>query len=104
MLPTDLEHYLSEIARVLKKGAKCIASFWLTDAKIGSPYHDYSEVCEIYNKEEPEHGVFYLEEFVLGLYKQNGLVVEQLSHRPWNAGKDSDPNQQQDTIVAVKHG
>jgi SAM-dependent methyltransferase len=70
MLPPDMEYYLSEIARVLKKGAKCIASFWLTDAKIGRPYHDYSEVCEIYNKEEPEHGVYYLEEFVLGLYRK----------------------------------
>jgi SAM-dependent methyltransferase len=57
MLPADMEHYLSEIARVLVKNSKFISSFWLTEVKIGSPYYDYSDVCEIYRKEEPEHGL-----------------------------------------------
>jgi SAM-dependent methyltransferase len=104
MLPTDMEHYLSEIARVLVRGAKCISSFWLTDVKLGSPYYDYSEVCEIYSKEEPEHGVFYIEEFVRSLYRRYGLTVGRLVHGSWITREDSDPNHQQDIIIAVRQG
>jgi hypothetical protein len=102
MLPADVEHYLSEIARVMKDGAKCVASFWLTDMKLGSPYYDFSEVCEIYSRGEPEHGVIYVEDHVRGLYRQYGLVIENLKHGSWIKREDSDPNHRQDIIIAVK--
>ena len=95
MLPADMEHYLSEVARVMLKNAKSICTFWLTDAKLGSPYYEYSEVCEIYSKEYPEHGVVYIEEYVRGLYKRCGLNIHYVYHGDLNKRK-------QDIIVAVK--
>jgi SAM-dependent methyltransferase len=104
MLPDDLEHYLSEIGRVLKRGAKCIASFWLTDAKRGTPYYDYSAVCEIANRQEPEHGVFYLERHVLALYTRYGFDRVTVKHGSWIARPDSCTAHRQDIVVAVKNG
>jgi len=87
MLPADLEHYVSEIARVMAKGATCIASFWLTEKKQGfwltkeqgPPLHDYSEFCEIYRLEEPGHGVIYVESYVRDLYRGAGLAINDIN-------------------------
>ena len=102
MLPADMEHYLSEISRVLKPGAKCIASFWLTDKLLGHPYHFYSEVCEIYRLEEPEHGVIYREDYVRELYSEYGLELRNLSHGSWIERPDSSNTHRQDVVVAIK--
>jgi SAM-dependent methyltransferase len=102
MLPADMEHYLSEISRVLKPGGKCIASYWLTDKRIGNPYHFYSDVCEIYRLEEPEHGVIYLEDYVKDLYAQVGLQLRNVSHGSWIERPDSSKTHRQDVVVALK--
>jgi SAM-dependent methyltransferase len=95
MLPEDMEHYLSEVARVTVKNEKCICTFWLIDAELGSPYHEYSEVCKIYSKEYPEHGVLYIAEYVRDLYKRCGLRIQHVYRGNLNMRK-------QDIIVAVK--
>jgi SAM-dependent methyltransferase len=102
MLPEDMEHYVSEIARVLKPEAKCSASFWLTAAQIGTPYHQYSEVCEIYRVEEPEHGVIYVEDYVKGLYARYGLRIAHLYHGCWIQRADSSQAHKQDIVIAEK--
>lgn len=33
MLPSDVEHYLSEIARVLRKNGRCLVTFFLLNAE-----------------------------------------------------------------------
>ena len=37
MLPADREHYLSEIARVMSRGAKCVITHFILDAKKTKP-------------------------------------------------------------------
>jgi SAM-dependent methyltransferase len=78
MLPDDMEHYLAEIARVLVPGGICISSFWIAATTMGAPYHPYSDCCYIYNPAAPEHGVFYLEEFVRSCYDRYGLTLQTL--------------------------
>jgi SAM-dependent methyltransferase len=104
MLPADMEHYLSEIARVLSRGAKCVISYWLSDSKKGPPYHSVSDVCEIYDPAFPEHGVVYLERFVTELYEKHGLRIETLMPGSERQRPDSNPNSRQDIVIAIKHG
>jgi SAM-dependent methyltransferase len=95
MLPADVEHYLAEIARVLVKRAKCICTFWLTAAPMGSPYHKHSEFCELYSRQHPEHGVIYLEEYLRSLYQRQGLNIQHVYHGNWM-------KRQQHIVVAVR--
>lgn len=102
MLPADMEHYLSEIARVLRPGGKCVVSYFLSDSKKGPPYHSVSEVCEIADVEFPEHGVIYLEGFVTELYEEHGLQIETLMPGSDRRKPDSNPNSRQDIVIAIK--
>ena len=102
MLPADMEHYLAEIFRVMDAGATFIASFWLMDSKEDRPLtHEYSDICTVYRIDEPEHGVFYIENYVLDVYKRTGFDIQtvfrlQRSHsvQCWR----------QDIIIARKPG
>jgi SAM-dependent methyltransferase len=102
MLPDDMQHYLREISRVLKPGGKCIASFWLTDTTVGAPYHRYSDVCEIYRLDEPEHGVIYLEDYVMNSYAQCELGITGISHGFWIERPDSCKSHRQDVVTSIK--
>ncbi len=102
MLPADMEHYLSEIARVLRPRGKCVVSYFLSDSKKGPPYHSVSEVCEIADAEFPEHGVIYLERFVTELYEEHGLQIETLMPGSDRRKPDSNPNSRQDIVIAIK--
>jgi ubiquinone/menaquinone biosynthesis C-methylase UbiE len=104
MLPSDMEHYLSEVARVLSVGGKCVISYSLTDSSMGPPYHSVSDVCEVYDPEFPEHGVIYLESFVRELYERQGLRIETLMPSSIRGKPDSNPNSRQDIVIAIKSG
>lgn len=100
MLPTDMEHYLAQIANVMTPGAVCIISFFLTPSTIGPPMHRFSDVCEILDPEEPEHGVVYLEDYVKERYADNGLRIDQVINR--RRDPDDKGPTPQDMIVASK--
>jgi SAM-dependent methyltransferase len=97
MLSGDMEHYLAEIARVMAPGAVCISSFLLTPAPMGPPMHRVSDVCEILDLKEPEHGVIYLEQYVEDQFADNGLRIDRLFHR-----RDDPSTRPQDLVVASK--
>lgn len=102
MLQEDMEHYLAEIARVLAPGGTCISSFWIIDKPLEAPYHRYSDVSYIYNPAEPEHGVFFLEEFVRSCYEKNGLTLQTIRYGSWSGRPDAISNSRQDVIIAWK--
>jgi ubiquinone/menaquinone biosynthesis C-methylase UbiE len=79
MLPADMEHYIAEISRVLKKGGRCYASYSLIDTSsrqtIGSGqsslrFKHYSGPCWIVDSKVPELAVGYDEPYVRELYDQ----------------------------------
>jgi ubiquinone/menaquinone biosynthesis C-methylase UbiE len=102
MLPADMEHYLREIARVMSPGAKCVISYTLSDTKKGPPWHSVSDVCEIVDTEQPEHGVVYLERFVTELFEKHGLRIEKLMPNSERQKPDSNRNSRQDLVIAIK--
>ena len=113
MLPPDLENYLSEIARVMKKGGKCAITYFLLNeesirliqaGEIESPNFNFiHQMGEFWTSREdlPEDALAYPEEFIRNLYPKYGLkIVEPIHYGRWC--KRPNPVLGQDIIVAVK--
>lgn len=114
MLPGDLQHYFSEIARVMKKHARCVITYFLinksSSAKINAnlnkihfpfEYSDKFGHCFIANNEKPETTVAYNEEYIKDIYNKHGLSIIEITYGHWCGRKDL-ANILQDTIIAVK--
>jgi SAM-dependent methyltransferase len=94
MLPGDLDNYLSEVARVLKPGGRCLITYFLLNAEsirlieakastIAFPFE--LDGCRIKRKDVPEAAVAYQEARIRGLYKSRGLtVVEPIHFGSWS--------------------
>ena len=110
MLPTDVEHYMQEIARVLKSGGKCLSTFFLlneesirlTKAKKRTPNFKYHrQGYRTSNAKRPEAAIAYPEAFVRELYEKCGLKLEEpLRYGSW-CGR-TDYLTFQDVVIAVK--
>jgi ubiquinone/menaquinone biosynthesis C-methylase UbiE len=93
MLPEDLENYLSEIARVMKSGGRCLISYFLLNTESlksiesKSSTLDFKHVFGTYrtiNEAAPEEAVAYNEEYVRNLYDKFGLhIIEPVYYGSW---------------------
>lgn len=93
MLARDMENYLSEISRVLKKNGTCFITFFLLNeessglidknkSKFGFKYQD--EDCRLEDKKVPESAVAYEEGFVRSLHKKYELsILEPIQYGSW---------------------
>lgn len=104
MLPPEVEHYLTEIRRVLR--GRCLATFFvlneqsLASIRAGRARHDFAHQGEGYrcnNLEQPEKAVAYHEEDVLGLLDRTGFELKLIRYGQWagNSGATG-----QDIVVA----
>jgi SAM-dependent methyltransferase len=110
LLPGDLEHYLSEISRVLKKDGRCFITYFLVnpesknliEQKKGEvPLFDSGEGYFVTSKERPEAVVGYNEEDILRLYPRYGLSVRLPLYYGFWCGRERGLTFQ-DVIIAVK--
>lgn len=110
MLPDDIENYLSEIGRVLKRGGKCFSTFFIADAYALSQVerkrttlyfcHKISDYWSI-DCEHPEAAVLFAEEKVRSMYLKAELKIDEPIHLgSWS--KRADGLSFQDFIVATK--
>lgn len=107
MFQSDVEHYVSEIARTLKPGGKSLITwFLLNDQSLNAQApqlhfkFDVDEVSKTTLQDNPEAAVAFKEDWVRALYLKNGLTVEAIEYGSW-----ANPHSQfslQDTIVARK--
>jgi SAM-dependent methyltransferase len=118
MLPTELENYLFECARVLKEGGRLLATLLLlNDDSLGLLSERYADlppgIQKLYEGEDfgdyrvtrddsPYVGVAYDEQFVMGLFDRAGLKVRQPLHYGWWPGRTAAVAH--DFIVAVRAG
>ena len=111
MLLPDLENYLSEIVRVLKRNARCLITFHLLNAESWRlieqkqlPYFQHElEGAYVHDTDTPETGVAYEEIFVRELYQRYGLrIVEPIHYGSW-CERDEFLSYQ-DIVVATKGG
>ncbi len=109
MLPADVEHYFSEIARVLKPGGRWLATWFILDGEalaaieVGSSAYDFKHDLDGYrvvDAERPEDAVAYPQAYVLDLYEQSAFEIS-VDLGQW-AGRAPSPTNLdgQDIIVA----
>lgn len=110
LLPPDMEHYLSEIARVLRKNGRCFITFFLlneeslrlVDAKKSSRdfKFDLGEY-RIENEDVPEAAVGYDETFIKELFQKYNLEIKSpIYYGSWC--ERSNAFDYQDIVVALK--
>ena len=115
MLPPDMEHYIAEIARVLKPGGRCFASYLLIDAdsrqcmESGLSRTRFRHSCGSYSVVDPkvpELSVGYDEPYVRSVYKTYGLDPDGGIHRgSWRRRaefRDHAPGLEQDVVVSTR--
>ena len=110
MLPSDLEHYLGEIVRVLKAGKPCLITYFLLNEESrrlisnGASRLDFkydAGGCLCIDQVVPEAALAYEEAYILSTYSKAGLVVDQpIRYGSWCGRKGS--MRFQDVIVARK--
>lgn len=96
MVPGELEHYLSEIARVLKKGGRCLATYFLITpearAFLASGQSKFSQEfagCRVIDQHIPEASIAYEETYIRQIYEKNGLQVsEPIYYGAWAKRKE----------------
>jgi SAM-dependent methyltransferase len=107
MLPADVAHYLSEIARVLAPGGTCAASFFLvnderrasvTGGRAFMAFPFAIAAARLHDAARPEAAVAIEERFVLEAYARAGLRIEKIRRGDWWNGRADD----QDVITATK--
>ena len=118
ILTKDMENYLSEIVRVLRKGGRCSITYFLLNPETRTLMQqkrsrfDFSikrdDGSYIVSKQTPEGAVAYDETYIRKLYQQNHLtLIEPVYFGSWRNGKDSlffrkDSEFFQDFILAAK--
>jgi len=110
MLPQDMEHYLSEVVRVLEPGKRCLITYFLINPAarklIDEGFSHYSfkyELlgCRVESADTPEAVVAYNESAVRALYAKCGLnITEPVLYGTWC--KKRDGLSWQDMIIATK--
>lgn len=110
MLPADMENYLAESARVMKRGGRCMHTFFLiNDEALPLMAQSAAIFNFIYKREgyltvskiEPEKAVAYDEPCIRALYKKYQLkIIEPIHYGNWCGRKKSLSGQ--DVVVAEK--
>jgi len=110
ILPEDMENYLSEIYRVMKRGGKCLITFFLLnlesrnliEAKLSHFDFRYElEGCLVVNESKPEIAIAYDEKRVRTLYTKYGLsIIEPIHYGSWS--KRDNYLSFQDIVIAKK--
>jgi SAM-dependent methyltransferase len=84
MLPSDISNYMSEIARVLKTGGRCLITFFiLNDESVRLVHAGKSDLdfkydlggCLSTDPNTPESAIAYDEAIVTGLFEKNRLTI-----------------------------
>ena len=110
MLPADMENYLAESARVMKRGGRCMHTFFLINDDAlclmaqGAAIFNFIYKREGYltvSKIEPEKAVAYDEPCIRALYKKYQLkIIEPIHYGNWCGKKEGLSGQ--DIVAAEK--
>jgi ubiquinone/menaquinone biosynthesis C-methylase UbiE len=112
MLPEEVDNYLSEIARMLKGGGRCLITFFLLNQESlelmesGASTIVFKHVldgCRVKERGTPEAAVAYPESTIRALYERYGLEIEEpIRYGAWSGRRES--LGYQDIVVASKRG
>jgi SAM-dependent methyltransferase len=109
LLEAEADHYLGEIARVLRPGGRALLTFFLLDdvsraliaeGRSGLAFLDPGEHVAVVSEDVPEEAVAYDERWVRERLGAHGLTVDAIHAGSWS-GRD-DPTSFQDIVVATR--
>lgn len=110
MLPSDVKTYLSETSRVLKRGGRCLSTFFLLNEQSENLIHtgrttlDFQyklEGCLTIDDDKPEAAIPYPEHFVRDSFENYGLkVIPPIHYGSWC--KRHSVLSYQDIVLATK--
>lgn len=110
MFPSDMEHYLAEISRVLKTGRRCLLTYFLLNEELtrlidaGTMRKTFRHRGEHYrydNEDFPENALAVDESFVRQMYARHRLkILEPVRYGSWCGRVGAETRQ--NMVVAVK--
>jgi len=111
MMPPEVENYLSEISRVLKKGGQCFITYFVLDAdatqnmnsgKSDMVFKYKKEFYSLIDEKVDTANIAFQKDYLMHLYKKNNLKISQETiYDGWWSGKPKKYNFQ-DILVAEK--
>lgn len=110
MMPEEVEQYLSEITRVLKPGGQSFITYFLLDkiaeenisaGKSHKAFKFGGGKFRLMNEKVDTANVAYEWDYIMDLYRKNGMQLDSGYHPGWWSGKPKG-NDYQDIIVARK--
>jgi SAM-dependent methyltransferase len=111
LLPDAVDHYVSEISRLLAPDGVCVASYFLLNQESRSgveagrsfmsfPVEHPSGLCRLHNATIPEAAVAIDETFVRQIHARAGLQIRDIRRGGWWSGRQDD----QDVLtVSFRH-
>jgi SAM-dependent methyltransferase len=110
LVPAEMEHYLAEIARVLKTGGRCAITYFLLNEQSiqviesgvqrKSFPHKHGHY-RLQTADEPEHAVAVDEAYVRAMYERHGLrVLDPIHYGGWSRREGA--QMPQDMVIAIK--
>lgn len=110
MMPQEMENYFYEVSRVLRKGGKCLVTFFLLNEESSklidrgkstlSFKYDFGNY-RVIDRDVPETAVAYDEQYIRILYKKYGItIIDPTYYGSWCGRQDF--LSYQDIIVATK--
>ncbi len=109
MLPKEIEHYISEISRVLKNDGQCLITFFLSNDQVLSVIQNGKSALNFKfefpgflstNQKLPEAAVCYPEKDIHNLFENNGLNITASYPGGWSGQPGA--LSYQDIIIARK--
>ncbi|HEV2061686.1 MAG TPA: class I SAM-dependent methyltransferase, partial [Solirubrobacteraceae bacterium] len=109
LLETEADHYLAEIARVLRPGGRVLATFFLlndesraliAEGRTSLGFLDPEAHVAVVDVDVPEEAVAYDEAWVRERLEANGLALQDTRYGSW-CGRD-DYTSFQDLVVAAR--
>jgi SAM-dependent methyltransferase len=110
MLSKEVGNYLSEIARVLRPGGRCLVTYFLLNQESrkligeGASIHDFRHElpgCFAKRSDVPEAAVAYDEDVVREAFGRRGLLIAEPIRYGWWCGRERSLSKQ-DIVIASK--
>lgn len=108
MLPGEIEHYVSELARVIRPGGRVFATYFLDpplepgDVSSPRPLVEFSVKADGYrtiNRKVPEFAIAFPERDVRERYERCGFSIDSMIPGSWS-GRYSGAREFQDVLTA----